>query len=49
MELMPYPAETFDLVFAVEAIEHSSNLPAAMREILRVTRPGGTVVVNDKQ
>ena len=49
MELMPYPAETFDLVFAVEAIEHSSNLPAAMREILRVTRPGGTVVVIDKQ
>ena len=49
MELMPYRAESFDLVFAVEAIEHSSNLPAAMREILRVTRPGGTVVVIDKQ
>jgi malonyl-CoA O-methyltransferase len=49
MELMPYRAASFDLVFAVEAIEHSSNLPAAMREILRVTRPGGTVVVIDKQ
>jgi SAM-dependent methyltransferase len=49
MELMPYRAASFDLVFAVEAIEHSSNLAAAMREILRVTRPGGTVVVIDKQ
>jgi malonyl-CoA O-methyltransferase len=49
MEMLPYRAESFDLVFAVESVEHSSNLPAAVREILRVTRPGGTVIVIDKQ
>lgn len=49
MEMLPYRAESFDLVFAVESVEHSSNLAAAVREILRVTRPGGTVIVIDKQ
>ena len=49
MEMIPYRAESFDLVFAVESIEHSSNLAAAVREILRVTRPGGTVILIDKQ
>jgi malonyl-CoA O-methyltransferase len=49
MEMLPYRAESFDLVFVVEALEHSSNFPAAVCEILRVTRPAGTILVIDKQ
>lgn len=49
MELLPFRAGSFDLVFAVEAVEHSSNLRASIREMVRVSRPGGFIVVVDKE
>ncbi len=48
LENIPHPDEAFDVVFAVEAIEHSVALTRAVSEMLRVTAPGGWVVIVDK-
>ena len=42
---LPFPAETFDAVIAAEILEHLPDDAAAMAEIARVLRPGGTVAV----
>jgi SAM-dependent methyltransferase len=49
-ERMPFEALTFnerkfDRVLAVEALDHAMDLGAAVRELFRVTKPGGTVDV----
>jgi ubiquinone/menaquinone biosynthesis C-methylase UbiE len=49
LESIPCRDGCFDVVCSVEAIEHSANWPAAVRELIRVTRLGGTVIVIDKQ
>ncbi len=49
MESIPCPDDAFDVVFSVEALEHSPNPDAAIREMIRVARPGGWVIVIDKQ
>jgi SAM-dependent methyltransferase len=49
LERIPASDSDFDVVFSVEAIEHSSNPAAAVDEMIRVTKPGGWVVVIDKQ
>ncbi len=42
---MPFPDRAFDLVTAVETHYYWPDLPANMREVLRVLKPGGRVVV----
>jgi ubiquinone/menaquinone biosynthesis C-methylase UbiE len=42
---LPFPDGHFDLVTAVETHYFWPDLPADMREILRVLKPGGTLVV----
>jgi ubiquinone/menaquinone biosynthesis C-methylase UbiE len=49
LESIPCPDASFDVVFSVEAIEHAANPEAAVEEMVRVVRPGGWVVVIDKQ
>jgi malonyl-CoA O-methyltransferase len=49
LETIPCPDDSFDVVFSVEAIEHSSNWKAAVAEMIRVARPGGWVLIIDKQ
>ena len=49
-ERMPFEELTFsdrkfDRVLAVEALDHAVDLPAAVRELFRVTKPGGTIDV----
>jgi ubiquinone/menaquinone biosynthesis C-methylase UbiE len=44
-EAMPYPDAHFDCLLAVSAVEFIPDLPAACREMRRVLRPGGCVVV----
>jgi ubiquinone/menaquinone biosynthesis C-methylase UbiE len=39
---LPFPDRTFDVVTAVETHYYWPNLPANVREILRVLKPGGT-------
>lgn len=42
---LPFPASLFDLVTAVETHFWWTDLPAGMREIFRVLKPGGTLVI----
>jgi ubiquinone/menaquinone biosynthesis C-methylase UbiE len=39
---LPFPDRTFDLVTAVETHYYWPDLPANLREVLRVLKPGGT-------
>ena len=45
MEKLPYKDESFNLVFAMDAIHHSISPLDAIKEVLRVTRNGGTVLL----
>jgi SAM-dependent methyltransferase len=44
---LPYRDDTFDLVFAFAMLHHVGDWPRAVREALRVLRPGGTFVGYD--
>ena len=43
-DALPYAADTFDLVTCTEVIEHLENYRRLVREIFRVTKPGGTAI-----
>jgi SAM-dependent methyltransferase len=43
-ERLPFPAATFDLVVGHAVLHHIPDVPAALREVLRVLRPGGRFV-----
>lgn len=42
---LPFPNDHFDLVTAIETQYYWPDLPADMREILRVLKPGGTLLI----
>jgi SAM-dependent methyltransferase len=44
-ESIPLPSSTFDLILSHEVIEHVQDDRAAIREMLRVLKPGGRVVI----
>jgi SAM-dependent methyltransferase len=44
-EALPYPDDHFDLVFSNEVIEHVDDDRQTAREMVRVARPGGTIVL----
>jgi len=46
VEALPFSDGSFDLVYCFSTLEHVESVPAAVREMLRVTRPGGAVYVN---
>ncbi|HEV2459305.1 MAG TPA: methyltransferase domain-containing protein [Ktedonobacterales bacterium] len=48
LEAVPCPDESCDVAFSVEAIEQSANVEAALAELVRITRPGGWVVIVGK-
>ena len=43
-ETLPYPDESFDLVIGHAVLHHIPDLEQAMREVLRVLKPGGRFV-----
>jgi SAM-dependent methyltransferase len=45
-EALPFADGTFDLVYCFSAIEHVESVEASVREMVRVTRPGGVVYVH---
>ncbi len=44
---LPFPPETFDVVFSKEAIVHIDDKRALMAEVFRVLRPGGRFLASD--
>jgi SAM-dependent methyltransferase len=44
-EFIPLPSSTFDLILSHEVIEHVQDDRAAIREMIRVLKPGGRVVI----
>ena len=45
IQSLPFPDEYFDLVCSFETIEHVPSPGAAVRELVRVTRKGGRVII----
>lgn len=45
IEALPFPDEDFDAVLVLDILEHVLDLNAAVREALRVLRPGGHLVM----
>ena len=44
-EYLPYPAACFDLILSHEVLEHVVDDAAAVREMVRVLRPGGRALI----
>ena len=44
-ERLPFPSETFDIVYSNGVLHHTPDTAGAIREIHRVLRPGGTAKV----
>lgn len=45
---LPYDSDSFDAVFCVEALEHTIRIERAINELCRVLKPGGRLVIIDK-
>lgn len=43
-----YPDNMFDIVYTCEALEHAVDIYSAVKEMARVTKPGGKIIVIDK-
>ncbi len=44
-ESLPFPGESFDAILSHEVLEHVQDDRAAVREMLRVLRPGGRILL----
>ena len=44
-EPLPFDADTFDLIWCSEVIEHLVNPEESLKEMLRVCKPGGRVIL----
>ncbi len=42
---IPYPDNTFDIVLASDVLEHIYDTKTAFRELARVLKPGGTLII----
>ncbi len=42
---LPFPSDSFDVVYTMGTIEHIDEYPQSLREIQRVLRPGGRAIV----
>lgn len=48
MTELPFAASAFDCVYATESLEHAVEIEKAVAEMCRVLRPGGKLVIIDK-
>jgi SAM-dependent methyltransferase len=47
-EVLPFGDHQFDAVLSIGGFNHFSNAEAALREMVRVVRPGSTIVLSDE-
>ncbi len=45
---IPYEDETFDIAYTCEAMEHAIDIPNAIKEMVRVVKAGGYIIILDK-
>jgi malonyl-CoA O-methyltransferase len=45
---LPFADSTFDFAYATESLEHAVDIEGAVNEMCRVLRPGGKLVIVDK-
>jgi len=45
---LPFADDTFDLVTCLEALEFMPSTPAALREFIRVLKPGGLLLITNR-
>ena len=48
MTTLPFGGESFDFAYATESLEHAVDIEAAVQEMCRVVKPGGRIVIIDK-
>jgi ubiquinone/menaquinone biosynthesis C-methylase UbiE len=48
MTKLPFANDSFDAAYATESLEHAVNIADAVAELCRVVRPGGRIVIIDK-
>jgi ubiquinone/menaquinone biosynthesis C-methylase UbiE len=48
MTELPFADEAFDAAYATESLEHAVNIERAVAELCRIVRPGGRIVIIDK-
>lgn len=48
MTALPFATGAFDCAYATESLEHAVNIERAVAEICRVVKPGGRIVIIDK-
>jgi len=45
-ERLPFPDEYFDVTASINSLDHVDDVNKAMREMLRVTKPGGSILIS---
>lgn len=48
MTALPFRDSSFDAAYATESLEHAVDIPVAVAQICRIVRPGGRIVIIDK-
>ncbi len=46
MEKLTYPNDLFDIVYCANALDHTLDALSAVKEMIRVVKPGGWVYIN---
>lgn len=45
---IPYEKDSFDMIFACESLEYAIDIENALKEMVRAVKPGGKIVIIDK-
>jgi ubiquinone/menaquinone biosynthesis C-methylase UbiE len=48
MTALPLASSSCDAAYATESLEHAVDIPAAVAELARIVKPGGRIVIIDK-